>query len=105
MDWSRDVLLDVRTLLLDFGLTFLIIVRLLNGFATGYISTALNTLATIILPEDRRGEGISYFSLSLVLASSIGPFVSFTILKICHSIRCYHRSDNHGSRQQYHSFS
>lgn len=66
---------------LDFGLTFLIIVRLLNGFATGYISTALNTLATIILPEDRRGEGISYFSLSLVLASSIGPFMSFTIFK------------------------
>lgn len=66
---------------LDFGLTFLIIVRLLNGFATGYISTALNTLATIILPEDRRGEGISYFSLSLILASSIGPFASFTIFK------------------------
>lgn len=66
---------------LDFGLTFLIIVRLLNGLATGYISTALNTLATIILPEDRRGEGISYFSLSLVLASSIGPFMSFTIFK------------------------
>lgn len=66
---------------LDFGLTFLIIVRLLNGFATGYISTALNTLATIILPEDRRGEGISYFSLSLILASSIGPFMSFTIFK------------------------
>ncbi len=66
---------------LDFGLTFLIIVRLLNGFATGYISTALNTLATIILPEDRRGEGISYFSLSLVLASSIGPFMSFTLFK------------------------
>lgn len=65
----------------DFGLLFLIFVRLLNGFATGYISTALNTLATIILPEDRRGEGISYFSLSLVLASSIGPFASFTIFK------------------------
>ncbi|CAD2072020.1 MFS transporter [Phocicoccus pinnipedialis] len=66
---------------LDYGLIFLIIVRLLNGFATGYISTALNTLATIILPKDRRGEGISYFSLSLVLASSIGPFASFTIFK------------------------
>lgn len=81
--WTGVVMFFLTYVLyfLDFGLTFLIIVRLLNGFATGYISTALNTLATIILPEDRRGEGISYFSLSLVLASSIGPFVSFTIFK------------------------
>ena len=65
----------------DFGLTFLIITRLLNGFATGIISTALNTLATISVPEERRGEGISYFSLSMVVASAVGPFISFLLLE------------------------
>ena len=35
---------------IDGGLYFLIAVRLLNGLATGIISTALNTLATISVP-------------------------------------------------------
>lgn len=65
----------------DFGLTFLIITRLLNGFATGIISTALNTLATISVPKERRGEGISYFSLSMVVASAVGPFIAFLLLE------------------------
>lgn len=63
------------------GLYFLIAVRLLNGIATGVISTALNTLATISVPPERRGEGISHFSLSMVLGSAIGPFLSFLILE------------------------
>ncbi len=44
----------------DFGLTFLIITRLLNGFATGIISTAFNTLATgfvYFLMVGKRGSG------------------------------------------------
>src|SRR5699024_4447271 len=65
----------------DFGLTFFIVTRLLNGIATGMISTALNTLATISVPEERRGEGISYFSLSMVVASAVGPFVAFLLLE------------------------
>lgn len=66
----------------DFGLTFLIVTRLLNGFATGMISTALNTLATISVPTERRGEGISYFSLSMVVASAVGPFIAFLLLEL-----------------------
>lgn len=62
------------------GLAFLIIVRFLNGFTTGVISTALNTLATISVPENRRGEGISYFSLSFVIGSAVGPFLGFLLL-------------------------
>ncbi|KIH70307.1 MFS transporter [Salinicoccus roseus] len=62
------------------GLSLLIITRFLTGFATGLISTALNTLATISVPENRRGEGISYFSLSFVLGSAVGPFLGFLLL-------------------------
>lgn len=62
------------------GLIFLIAVRFLNGFTTGVISTALNTLATISVPENRRGEGISYFSLSFVIGSAVGPFLGFLML-------------------------
>lgn len=66
---------------IDGGLYFLIAVRLLNGLATGIISTALNTLATISVPPERRGEGISHFSLSMVLGSAVGPFLSFLLLE------------------------
>ena len=64
---------------IDGGLYFLIAVRLLNGLATGIISTSLNTLATISVPPERRGEGISHFSLSMVLGSAVGPFLSFLL--------------------------
>ncbi len=64
------------------GLVLLIVARFLNGFATGVISTALNTLATISVPENRRGEGISYFSLSFVIGSAVGPFLGFLLLEI-----------------------
>ena len=64
------------------GLALLIAARLLNGFATGVISTSLNTLATISVPENRRGEGISYFSLSFVLGSAVGPFLGFLLLEV-----------------------
>lgn len=66
---------------IDGGLYFLIAVRLLNGLATGIISTSLNTLATISVPPERRGEGISHFSLSMVLGSAVGPFLSFLLLE------------------------
>lgn len=63
------------------GLYLLVAVRLLNGIATGIVSTAMNTLATISLPEARRGEGISYFSLSMVIGAAVGPFLSFLLLE------------------------
>lgn len=66
---------------IDGGLYFLIAVRLLNGLATGVISTAMNTLATVSVPQHRRGEGISYFSLSMVLGSAVGPFLSFLLME------------------------
>lgn len=66
---------------IDGGLYLLVAVRLLNGIATGVVSTAMNTLATISLPEERRGEGISYFSLSMVIGAAIGPFLSFLLLE------------------------
>jgi MFS family permease len=66
---------------LEGGLYLLIAARLLNGIATGMVSTAMNTLATISVPETRRGEGISYFSLSMVIGAAIGPFLSFLLLE------------------------
>ncbi len=55
-------------------------VRLLNGFAYGMTSTALNAIVTEFIPEQRKGEGINYYGLSTSLAAAIGPFIGLLLL-------------------------
>ena len=54
----------------------LIIVRILHGVGIGCILTALGTLAAVLVPRKRQGEGLGYFLLSITLASAVGPLVS-----------------------------
>ncbi|WP_414045159.1 MFS transporter [Macrococcus equi] len=65
----------------SFDLTILIIVRLLNGIGCGIASTATGTIAAFITPKKRRGEGISYFSMSAVMATAVGPFLGMFLLQ------------------------
>lgn len=85
------MLLLVPSLLLyeiQIGIGFLIAVRLIQGIAIGLVGTVTNTAVVFVIPKLRRSEGISYFSLSTVIATAIGPFfallmtqyVSFSIL-------------------------
>lgn len=57
------------------GLIFLLINRLVHGLAFGIVSTATGTIVAQIIPESRRGEGVGYYSLSVTLATAIGPFL------------------------------
>ena len=59
------------------SITILMLVRLLNGIATAIATTATGTIAAHVTPVERKSEGISLFSLSLVLGSAIGPFFEF----------------------------
>ena len=54
-------------------------VRLINGIATAIATTATGTIAHVT-PVERKSEGISLFSLSLVLGT-IGPFFGILLLK------------------------
>jgi MFS family permease len=62
------------------SLLFLLVIRLLHGmiFATG--TTATTTIAALIIPESRKGEGIGYFAMFISVAMVIGPFLSLTII-------------------------
>ncbi|VBB07391.1 Hypothetical protein LUCI_2635 [Lucifera butyrica] len=62
------------------GLYFLLVIRLLHGavFATGSTTTA--TLAALVLPRQRKGEGIGYFAVFSNLAMVIGPFFGLTVI-------------------------
>lgn len=63
------------------NLTLLILVRLLHGIAHGVASTATGTIVAKIIPAGRRGEGIGYYGMSIVLASALGPFVGILLIQ------------------------
>lgn len=62
------------------SLIVLYVVRLLNGFFYGMVSTATNAIVTAYIPLERRGEGINYYGLSTSLAAAIGPFLGMLLL-------------------------
>ena len=59
----------------NFGITFLLITRFVHGLALGIASTATGTIVAQIIPSERKGEGIGYYSMSATLATAIGPFI------------------------------
>lgn len=67
--------------LIAFNLPLLIIIRFISGIAVGIIGTVTGTVIVYIIPIHRRGEGISYFSLSTILAAAFGPFVGILLIQ------------------------
>ena len=63
------------------NLSLLIIIRLLHGIAYGIASTATGTIIAQIIPVNRRGEGIGYYSMSVILAVALGPFVGILLIQ------------------------
>ena len=61
--------------------------RLIQGIALGIASTATGTIIAQILPAERRGEGIGYYSLSAILATAIGPFVGILLTQLFEDYR------------------
>jgi len=64
--------------LLYFGVNsviLLLVVRFFHGAAFGITSSAAATIVGDIVPKERSGEGIGYYSLSQTLATAIGPFL------------------------------
>lgn len=55
---------------------WLLAIRLLHGIGFGIATTALSTVNMSTLPAARRGEGISYFSLSTAAGTAVGPFLA-----------------------------
>ncbi|MCJ1655283.1 MFS transporter [Staphylococcus sp. NRL 16/872] len=76
------VIASVLAIALYFAITniwILMIVRLLHGIAFGFSSTATGTISSRIIPEERKGEGIGYYGLSVTLASAFGPFLGLVL--------------------------
>jgi MFS family permease len=57
-------------------------IRLCQGLGWGMVSTALATIVSDLTPERRMGEGIGYFALSIVFATSISIVVGIWLMNL-----------------------
>ena len=54
---------------------FFIGLRLLHGIGLGIATSAIATIVVNVIPESRQGEGMSFYSLSAILAMGVGPMI------------------------------
>ncbi|WP_019552244.1 MFS transporter [Propionispira raffinosivorans] len=62
------------------NLTFLLAIRLIHGAVFAIGTTTAATVAALVLPPQRKGEGIGYFAVFSNLAMVVGPFFSLLII-------------------------
>jgi MFS family permease len=60
----------------------LYILRIFHGITFGIITTVKGTISAEIIPESRRGEGLSWFSLAQGLGMVIGPVIGLNLANI-----------------------
>ncbi|WP_340372931.1 MFS transporter [Peribacillus sp. FSL E2-0218] len=59
----------------------LMVIRFLQGIGVGMATTATGTIVGKVIPPNKYGEGIGYFSLSAVLAAAIGPLIGVALIE------------------------
>ncbi len=64
---------SLYSLAISTTILILVIVRIVQGVGWGLSNTASGTIASDLVPKDRRGEGLGFFGLSGNLALAIGP--------------------------------
>ncbi|VBB46000.1 putative transmembrane transport protein [uncultured Paludibacter sp.] len=60
-------------------LALFVLVRVVQGAAFGFVTTAGNSLVIDIMPPARRGEGMSWFGVANNLAMAFGPMISLPL--------------------------
>lgn len=64
------------------SIMMLITMRILQGVGWGFSTTASGTIATDLIPPERRGEGMGYYGLSSNLALALGPALGLSLVGI-----------------------
>ncbi|MFG6147206.1 MFS transporter [Halobacillus sp. B23F22_1] len=63
------------------SLVMILLIRFLHGIGFGMGTTALGTLAADVIPNQRKGEGMGYFAMSMNFAMVVGPFLGLTLIQ------------------------
>lgn len=68
--------------LVSMPIAALMAVRVVHGFGFAIMSGSAAAGAALVIPRERYGEGIGYFSMMQALATGVGPFVAILITNI-----------------------
>jgi MFS family permease len=59
----------------------LLLIRFLHGAAHGTTGLAMGTIIAGVVPRERYGQGIGYFTLGQTLSTAIGPFIGLFLIR------------------------
>lgn len=68
------------------SMALLLLLRFIHGIGFGMATTATGAIAIDLVPEERKGEGIGYYSLFMSLAMVLGPFLGLTVMELASSL-------------------
>jgi MFS family permease len=57
-----------------------IILRIFQGVGWGMSSTAIAAIVSDMVPNSRRGEGMGYYSLSMIVSMSLAPIIAIMVM-------------------------
>lgn len=57
----------------------LLVLRFVHGISFGIAATTTSTVVLDVIPKERKGEGIGYFTLFMSLAMVFGPFIGLSV--------------------------
>jgi len=63
------------------GISIILMLRFCQGIGWGMTSTVLATIMSDIVSAKRRGEGVGYFALSIILGTSFATVVGIEVMK------------------------
>ena len=87
--FKRTIIIGLSALVISSALLFIVnsfvllcIVRFLCGASFGVNNNTMFAEVTLIIPNDRKGEGLGWFSLSQILGIALGPFFAVSLLNL-----------------------
>jgi len=63
------------------NIALLLLIRFVHGVAFGISHIAAGTIVAGVVPRERYGEGIGYFTLGQIAATAFGPFIGLLLIQ------------------------
>ena len=89
LGFKRTIIIGLAALVICSALLFtvnsfilLCIVRFFCGATFGINNNIIFAEVTLIIPDERKGEGLGWFSLSQILGIALGPFFAVSLLNL-----------------------
>lgn len=78
------VILDLSTLsYIWLPIAAIIAVRIIQGIGWGLASTGAAAIFSKIIPKEKRGEGMGYYSLSMIISMALSPMLAIMLMNLC----------------------